>query len=70
MNRAKPTPSSNNIKQAMAMDKKIPENPKYKATKSKINSGNTVNKVKLICKLTCFIQIKTLTFPNLNYYFL
>lgn len=35
------------------MEKKIPQNPKYKNTQSKIDSGSTVNKVRLICK---FVQ--------------
>jgi hypothetical protein len=31
------------------MEKKIPVNPKYANTQSKINSGTTVQKVRLIC---------------------
>lgn len=35
-----------------AMEKRIPQNPKYKNTQSKIDTGATVNKVRLICKWT------------------
>jgi len=32
------------------MEKRIPQNPKYKNTQSKIDTGATVNKVRLICE--------------------
>lgn len=31
------------------MEKRIPVNPKYKNTQSKLDTGATVNKVRLIC---------------------
>lgn len=31
------------------MEKRIPQNPKYKNLQSKIDTGATVNKVRLIC---------------------
>lgn len=32
-----------------AMEKRIPQNPKYKNLQSKIDTGATINKVRLIC---------------------
>lgn len=31
------------------MEKRIPQNPKYKNLQSKIDTGATINKVRLIC---------------------
>lgn len=32
------------------MEKRIPQNPRYRNTQSKVDSGTTVNKVRLICE--------------------
>lgn len=42
MHRGKPKPSLG------IMEKRIPQNPKYKNTQSKIDSGSTVNKIRLL----------------------
>jgi hypothetical protein len=39
------------VSNVQIMEKRIPQNPRYRNTQSKIDSGSTVNKVRLICKL-------------------